>query len=63
MADPPGTIRTTHKDGQVIITLDGDTGPLAHTKLDPAGAFTHAQQVIKHADLAREQQMEEARRG
>lgn len=52
----PAELGVSHKDGQVVIATSVE-GEKVSIRLDPVAAITHAQNVIKHADLAREQQM------
>lgn len=49
-------LRVAHKDGKVLImtTIGGEE---ARIELSPFDALTHAQHVMKHADLAREQEL------
>lgn len=46
----------SHENGQVVIKCEVE-GENVRIELDPVNALTHAQQVIRHSDLAREQQM------
>jgi hypothetical protein len=52
----PGELRVAHKNGRVILSTIDIDGKQIHVGLDPVAAITHAQQVMHHADLAREQQ-------
>lgn len=53
----PGELRVAHKDGKVILSTTDIDGEQLHIGLEPVAAITHAQQVMRHADLAREQQL------